>query len=42
MKKQRKRYNKGTRQDYTAGGRVGYQEGGESEREIARDAKEKD
>ena len=24
MKKQRKRYNKGTRQDYTAGGRVGY------------------
>ena len=38
MKKQRKRYNKGTRQDYTAGGRVGYQEGGKSEREIARDA----
>ena len=27
--KQRKRYNKGTRQDYTYGGRVGYQDGGE-------------
>ena len=28
MKKERKRYNKGTRQDYTAGGRVGYVHGG--------------
>ena len=27
--KQRKRYNKGTRQDYTYGGRVGYEHGGE-------------
>ena len=29
--KQRKRYNKGTRQDYTYGGRVGYNDGGERE-----------
>ena len=36
-KKQRKRYNKGIRQDYTYGGRVGYQEGGENERDIAED-----
>ena len=29
--KQRKRYNKGLREDYTQGGRVGYQDGGERE-----------
>ena len=27
-RKDRKRYNNGSRQDYTKGGRVGYQEGG--------------
>ena len=45
--KQRKRYNKGTRQDYTYGGRVAFNGGGEAderaiEREIERQRLERE